>query len=183
MPLFREYEYDKQPFVRSLISVIACLIICFTLIFASTGKLAGVGDIPGQTEYVDRFIPEFLITPETAYFVGFIFIPWILPIAELIIGLLLVIGIWPRAAAICFLPLVFGFMANNSYMIANGIGQYPTCECFGIWEKFVGGLTPTQSLYFDVGLFILAVIIILVHPGPFFSHQLWINRIFNRDKI
>ena len=134
MPLFREYEYDKQPFVRSLISVIACLIIGFTLIFASTGKLAGVGDIPGQTEYVDRFITELLITPETAYFVGFIFIPWILPIAELIIGLLLVIGIWPRAAAICFLPLVFGFMANNSYMIANGIGQYPTCECFASGE-------------------------------------------------
>ncbi len=182
MPLFREYEYDKQPFVRSLISVVACLIVGLTLIFASTGKLAGIGDIPGQTEYVDRFIPEFLITPETAYFIGFIFIPWILPIAELIIGLMLVIGFWPRVAAICFIPLVFGFMVNNSYMIANGIGQYPSCECFGIWEKWVGGLTPTQSLYFDVGLFILAVIIILVHPGPFFSHQFWINRIFNREQ-
>ena len=183
MPLFREYEYDKQPFVRSLISVIACLIVGLTLMFASTGKLAGIGEIPGQTEYVDRFIPESLITPETAYFVGFIFIPWILPIAELIIGLLLVLGIWPRVAAICFIPLVFGFMANNSYMIASGIGKYPTCECFGIWEYWVGGLTPTQSLYFDLGLFILAVIIILVHPGPFFSHQFWINRIFNKEKL
>jgi uncharacterized membrane protein YphA (DoxX/SURF4 family) len=182
VPLFREYEYDRQPFVRTLISIIACLIVGLTLIFASTGKLAGVGDIPGQTEYIDRFIPDFLITPELAYFVGFVFIPWLLPIAELIIGLMLVVGIWPRLAAILFLPLVFGFMANNAYMIATGVDKYPTCECFGIWERLVGGLTPTQSLYFDVALFILAVIIIIVHPAPFFSNQPWINRLFAREK-
>ena len=181
MPLF--YEYEKQPMVRSIISIVACTLIGLTLLAAGGGKLANLGQIPGQTEFLDRFIPDFLLTPELAYFVGMVFIPWILPIAEILIGLLLIIGIWPRFVIILFLPLVLGFMANNSYMIATGVDKYPTCECFGIWELWFGGLTPTQSMYYDIGLFILAVIIIVVHPGPFFSHQFWINRIFSRDKI
>ncbi|MCX5996226.1 MAG: hypothetical protein NTV42_01140 [Chloroflexi bacterium] len=138
--------------------------------------------MPGQTEFLDRFIPDFLMTPDFARFIGLVFIPWILPVAEILIGLALVIGIWPRLIAILFLPLVLGFMANNSYMIATGVDKYPICECFGVWEQWLGGLTPLQSMYYDIILLILAVIIIIVQPAPFLSHQFWINKFLSRDK-
>jgi uncharacterized membrane protein YphA (DoxX/SURF4 family) len=177
------YEYDSQPMVRSVISVIFCVLIGLILLFAGTGKLAGLGQIPGQTEFLDKFIPDFLLTPAFAQFVGLVFIPWILPILEILIGLLLIIGIVPRLIAIIFLPLTLGFMANNSYMIASGVDKYPTCECFGIWEQnWFGGLTPMQSLYVDVGLFIMAIIIIFVHPLPFLANQFWIKRM-SRNKL
>jgi uncharacterized membrane protein YphA (DoxX/SURF4 family) len=178
-----DYEYDKQPLVRSVISIIACLLVGLTLIFAGGGKLANLGQIPGQTEFLDRIIPDFLLTPEFARFIGLTFIPWILPAGEVLLGLLLVIGIWPRFMAILVLPLTLGFMANNSYMISQGLDKYPQCECFGIWEQWLGGLTPIQSMYYDVALFILAVIIIIVHPGSFFAHQIWINKLISRDKL
>lgn len=174
---------DSQPTVRSFICVVACIIIGAIFIFAGTGKLAGLGQVPGQTEFLDRFIPDFLLTPEFARFIGLVFIPWILPIGEILIGLALIIGIWPRLMAIGIILLSLGFMANNSYMIATGLDKYPTCECFGVWEEWFGGLTPTQSMYIDVGLFILALLIIILLPGPFLTHQFWMNKILNRHKI
>jgi len=180
MPL--DYGYEKKPTVRGIISIVACMLIGLTLLFAGGGKLANLGQIPGQTEFLDRFIPDFLMTPEFARFIGTVFIPWVLPSAEIILGLLFIIGIWPRLIALLMLPLVLGFMANNSYMISQGLDKYPDCTCFGIWEQWLGGLTPIQSMYFDVVLLILAVIIIVVQPAPFFSHQFWINKILSRDK-
>jgi uncharacterized membrane protein YphA (DoxX/SURF4 family) len=177
------YDYDSQPTVRSVISIVACVIIGAVFIFAGTGKMAGLGQVPGQTEFLDRFIPDFILTPEFARFIGLVFIPWILPIAEILVGLGLIVGIWPRLLAIFVGLLSLGFMANNSYMIATGVDKYPTCECFGIWELWFGGLTPTQSLYIDIGLFILTLLIIILHPGPFFAHQFWVNRILSRNKI
>lgn len=88
------------------------------------------------------------------------------------------IGIWPRLFAIVFIPLVLGFMANNSYAIAIGREKFPECECFGIF----GGLTPLQSMYIDIGMFILVVLIIVVHPSPFFSHQFWVNKLLSKKK-
>jgi uncharacterized membrane protein YphA (DoxX/SURF4 family) len=173
------YEYDNQPMVRSIISIIACVIIGAILLFAGVGKLAEFGTIPGQTDFLDKFIPDFLLTPDIARFIGLYFIPWILPIAEIIIGAALIIGIWPRIFAIISIALFFGFMANNSYAIANGMEKFPECECFGIF----GGLTPIQSMYMDIGMFILAVLIIVIHPGGFFAHQFWINKIFRKNKI
>ncbi len=180
MPI--DYGYEKKPTVRSVISIVACILIGLTLIFAGGGKLADLGQIPGQTEFLDRFIPDFLMTPEFARFIGTVFIPWILPSAEIILGLLLVSGIWPRLIALLVLPLVLGFMANNSYMISQGLDKYPECTCFGIWEQWLGGLTPFQSMYYDIVLLILAVIIIIMQPWPFFSHHFWINKFLSRDK-
>jgi uncharacterized membrane protein YphA (DoxX/SURF4 family) len=177
-----DYGYGKKATVRSVISIVACLLVGLTLVLAGGGKLANLGQVPGQTEFLDRFIPDFLMTPEFAQFIGLVFIPWILPTAEILIGLTLITGIWPRLMAILFLPLVLGFMANNSYMIATGVDKYPTCECFGVWEQWLGGLTPLQSMYYDIILLILAVIIIIVQPAPFLSHQFWINKVLSRDK-
>ena len=173
------YEYDNQPMVRSIISIIACVLIGAIFLFAGVGKLAEFGTIPGQTDFLDKFIPDFLLTPDVARFIGLVFIPWILPIAEVALGAALIIGIWPRLAAIIVIPLVLGFMANNSYAIANGMEKFPECECFGVF----GALTPIESMYMDIGMFILAVLIIVIHPGGFFAHQFWINRIFARKKI
>jgi uncharacterized membrane protein YphA (DoxX/SURF4 family) len=173
------YEYDKQPMVRSIISIIACVLIGAILLIAGIGKIAEFGTIPGQTDFLDKFIPDFILTPDFARFIGLVFIPWILPIAEILIASALIIGIWPRLMAIIFIPLVFGFMANNSYAIATGMEKFPECECFGIF----GFLTPIQAMYMDIGMFILAVLIIVIHPGGFFAHQFWINRIFTRKKI
>jgi len=168
------YEYDNQPIVRSTISIVACVIIGAILIFAGLGKLAEFGTIPGQTDFLDKFIPDFLLTPDFARFIGLIVIPWILPITELVIGAALIIGIWPRVFAIICIPMFLGFMANNSYAIAQGMEKFPECECFGIF----GALTPIQSIYMDIGMFILAVLIIVIHPGGFFAHQFWLNRLF-----
>ena len=176
MPI--DYGYEKKPTVRGIISIVACILIGLTLIFAGGGKLANLGTIPGQTEFLDRFIPDFLMTPDFARFIGLVMIPWILPITEVILGLLLVIGLWPRFIAILVLPMVLGFMANNSFMISQGLEKYPDCTCFGVWEQWLGGLTPLQSMYYDILLLILALIIIIVQPGPFFSHAYWINKIW-----
>ncbi len=173
------YEYDNQPMVRSIISIIACVLIGAILLIAGIGKIAEFGTIPGQTDFLDKFIPDFIFTPDVARFIGLFFIPWILPIAEIIIAAALIIGIWPRIFAIICIPLFLGFMANNSYAIANGMEKFPECECFGVF----GALTPIQSMYMDIGMFILAVLIIVIHPGGFFAHQFWINRIFARKKI
>jgi uncharacterized membrane protein YphA (DoxX/SURF4 family) len=172
------YEYESQPMARSIISIAACTIIGAILLFAGIGKLAELGTIPGQTEFLDKFIPDFILTPELAGFIGMVFIPWILPLSEILIGAALVIGIWPRLVAILFIPMVLGFMANNSYAIAIGREKFPECECFGIF----GGLTPLQSMYFDIGMFILAILIIVLHPGRFFSHQFWINKLLSKKK-
>lgn len=173
------YEYDSQPLVRSVISALACAIIGLILLFAGIGKLSQLGTIPGQTEFLDKFIPDFILTPEFARFIGLYFIPWIMPVVEILMGAAMIIGIWPRLLAILFIPLVLGFMANNWYAISAGMDKFPECECFGIF----GALTPIQSMYIDVGMFILAIIIIVVHPLPFFSHQLWINRALSKSKI
>ena len=103
------YEYDSQPMVRSVISIVACVLIGAILLIAGVGKIAEFGTIPGQTDFLDKFIPDFILTPDLARFIGLVFIPWILPIAEIILGAALIIGIWPRLVAILFIPLVFGF--------------------------------------------------------------------------
>ncbi|MCX6001831.1 MAG: DoxX family membrane protein [Chloroflexi bacterium] len=173
----------SQPSARYIISLIACIIIGLVLLIAGTGKLIGIGQMPGQTEFLDRFIPDFLLTPESAQFIGLIFIPYILPIVETALAILLFMGMWPRLAAIIVVPLTLGFMANNTWTISQGIDKYPDCVCFGAWETLTGArFTPTQSLYIDIVLFVLAVIVIFVHPGRFFSSQFWFAKKSTNDR-
>jgi uncharacterized membrane protein YphA (DoxX/SURF4 family) len=164
----------EQWSVRGIISYAACLIIAFIMFFAGTGKLIGMGQMPGQTEFLDRFIPDFLLTPETAQFIGTVFIPYMLPVIETVLAVLLVVGLWPRVVALIVIPLTLGFMANNIWAIGQGEDKFPDCVCFGAWETLTGArFTPTQSLYIDIGLFILAVIVIVIFPGRFLSSQFW----------
>ena len=168
---------NKKLWLRHSLSIAACLLIGFILLIAGTGKLFGFGQMPGQTEFLDRFIPDFLMTPEFARFIGMVFIPYLLPIIEVFVAALLLIGMWPRVMGLIVMPLTLGFMANNLWTIGQGVDKFPDCPCFGIWETWTGvRFTPTQSLYIDIGLFVLAALIVFVHPGRFFSHQFWFTR-------
>jgi uncharacterized membrane protein YphA (DoxX/SURF4 family) len=146
----------NSPNLKDIVSISASVIVGLLLLLAGTGKLFGFGQMPGQTEFLDRFIPDFLMTPEFARFIGVVFIPYLLPVIEVVIAVLLLAGIWPRVMALIVMPLTLGFMANNLWTIGQGVDKFPDCPCFGIWETWTGvRFTPTQSLYIDIGLFIL----------------------------
>jgi uncharacterized membrane protein YphA (DoxX/SURF4 family) len=167
---------------RSKISLVASIIVGLILAFAGSGKIFGIGEMPGQTMmFLSQVIPGFLYI-HVYTFVEDIFLPHFVPAIELALGIFLLLGIWPRFMAIFTLLLSMVFMANNSWLISIGMQQFPSCECFGIWEKMFGTLTPLQSLYIDIGLFLLSLTIILVRPGGFFSSPGWATMLNQRIK-
>jgi len=130
--------------------------------------VAGFGKIPGQTEFIDALLQSFWIPP-VAYFIGYC-LPWV----EAVLGVLLVIGVFPRIAAGLCLPLTAGFIANNSWALSQGIEKFPQCgHCFGIWEEWMGGISPLHALCLDVVLFCLALTILLLHPRGFLDFRPW----------
>jgi len=166
---------------RAIISLVAGIIVGLTLIIAGMGKAIGFGEVPGQTiEFIGDILPKAFINPTTVFLIFEIFIPYILPGVEMILGIFLLIGFVPRLAAVICLPLTLAFMSNNIWSISQGLDKFPECVCFGIWEKLFGGLTPVQALGYDIGLFVLALVIILVHPGRFLSSREWLTKPFKR---
>jgi len=138
------------------------------LFLGLTLLVSGVGKIPGQAEFIDALLQS-LWTPAVAYFIGYC-LPWV----EAALGVLLLIGVFPRIAAGLSLPLTAGFMANNSWALSQGIKQFPQCAfCFGIWEEWLGSISPLHALCLDVLLFCLALIILLLHPGGFLDFRPW----------
>jgi len=133
--------------------------------------VSGSGKIPGQAEFIGALLQSFW-TPPVAYFIGYC-LPWV----EVILGVALFVGLFPRIAAGLSLPLTAGFMANNSWALSHGIKQFPQCAyCFGIWEKWLGSISPLQALSLDVVLFCLALVIILFHPSGFLDFRPWFIR-------
>lgn len=162
---------------RARVSLVAIIIIGVTLFAAGIGKAIGFGEIPGQTvEFLGDVLPEAFITPVTVFLIYEIFIPYVLPGTEILFGIFLLIGFVPRLVSVLFLPLTLAFMSNNIWAINQGLDKFPECVCFGVWEKLLGGLTPVQALCYDIGLFVLAVIIIWLHPGGFLSSRKWITK-------
>jgi len=144
------------------------VILGSSLFLGLTLLVSGSGKLPGQTEFIDALLQSFW-TPPLAYFIGYC-LPWV----ELTLGVLLLIGVFPRIAAGLSLPLTAGFMANNSWALSQGIEQFPQCaHCFGIWEEWLGSISPLQALCLDVVLFCLALIILLFYPGGFLSFRPW----------
>ncbi len=176
------YEDQNANKTRSIISLIACILVGLTLVIAGSGKLIGFGEVPGQTiEFIGDILPEAWITPGSVYFLFEIFVPYVLPISELLLGLLLLVGLASRLIAILCIPLIISFMVNNIWVIGQGLDKFPECVCFGIWETFFGGLTPVQSLIYDITLFVLVIIIIFVHPGRFLASRPWLEKIITRE--
>jgi len=139
-----------------------------TILLGITLLVAGSGKVPGQTEFIDILLGSFW-TPTLAYFIGYC-LPWI----EIILGMLLLLGVYSRIAAALCLPLIVGFIANNSWALSQGMEQFPQCGyCFGIWEELLGAISPLQSLYIDIVLLCLALIILLFYPRNFLCFRPW----------
>jgi hypothetical protein len=99
----------------------------------------------------------------------------------MLLGLLLLVGLVPRLIAILCIPLIAAFMTNNIWSIGQGLDKFPECVCFGIWETFFGGLTPVQSLIYDIVLFILVIVIIFVLPGRFLASRPWMEKLITKE--
>jgi len=164
----REHEHDssidltkqrvKNGWQRVLVSLGPSIFLGLILLVSGSGK------VPGQTEFIDALLKSFWTLP-LAYFIGYC-LPWV----EVALGVLLLMGVFPRIAAGLCLPLIAGFIANNSWALSQGMEQFPQCgHCFGIWEEFLGAISPLQALCLDIVLFCLALIILLFHPGGFLS--------------
>jgi uncharacterized membrane protein YphA (DoxX/SURF4 family) len=176
---FKYYRWEKA---RNIAGLVACIVIGLTLVASGSGKLFAIGEVPGQTiEFLGFILPKALLTPWMVTFIYDIAIPFVLPAVELAIGLLLLIGFAPRLIAAIFIPLTFMLMGNNIYSIHIGMDKYPNCECFGLWEKIFGTLKPSQSLVFDIVLFVLAVVIIVVVPLGFFQSRKWLRNLGHKE--
>jgi uncharacterized membrane protein YphA (DoxX/SURF4 family) len=133
--------------------------------------VAGTGKLPGQAEFVDALLKSFW-TPAIAYFIGYC-LPWL----EMGLGVFLLLGLFPRIAAVLCLPLIAGFMANNSWALIHGIEKFPECgHCLGIWERFLGALSPLGALVIDILLLGLALIVMLLYQEDFLTFQPWFIR-------
>jgi len=137
------------------------------LIFAT----AGLGKLLHQTEaYKLFFSPDFL-TPALAKAV-FIWLPRL----ELIIGLLLIIGVAAKLVTIFSSVLIAGFITNNVWLLAQGLGDKP-CGCFGIAERIAQGrLSTLGSLYVDIAMLALVLIILFYYQSRFFNIYPWFLR-------
>ncbi len=101
----------------------------------------------------------------------------LLPWAELCLGVALVFNVFPRFAALLGIPLICGFISNNGWALTQGMEEYPACGyCFGVFEKFLGSLSPFQSLVLDFVLLASALAIVIFHPDRFFSFRPWVLR-------
>ena len=130
--------------------------------------VSGTGKLPGQAEFTDALLQSFW-TSQVAYFIGYC-LPWV----EVVLGVLLLIGVFSRIAAGLSLLLTAGFMANNSWALSQGIEQFPQCaQCFGVWEEWLGSISPLQALCIDIVLFGLALIVLLLHSDRFLTFRPW----------
>jgi hypothetical protein len=117
-----------------------------------------------------------------AFTYNFIF-PVAIPAIELVIAVFIIIGFMPRLMAAITIPLTLVFIADNSYAISIGIGEFASCSCFGFWESMFGALTPVQSLVYDIVLLALAIIVIVLHPGGFFQSREWLRNLGKKKEI
>ncbi len=132
--------------------------------------IAGLGKLLRQAETYRIFYAsdKALLTPALA---GVLSV-W-LPRIELIVGLLLIIGVATKLIVIFSSVLIAAFIANNSWLLSQGLGYEP-CGCFGILEIiFRGSLSTTGALYLDIGMLALAFMAIFWYPGNLLTTRLW----------
>ena len=133
--------------------------------------IAGLGKLLSQAESFKTIFnpfPDFL-APIFAEVVS----TWI-PYIELIVGLLLVIGIAAKLAAAFSSVLIAGFIANNSWMLNQGLGYEP-CGCFGIVERITQAeLSTVGALYLDIAMLALVLIILFCYQSNFLNIYPWL---------
>jgi len=144
------------------------VVVGSAILLGLTMVVSGTGKIPGQIEFIDALLKSFW-TPTVAYFVGYC-LPWV----EVVFGVFLLLGLFPRIVAALCISLTLGFIASNGWAIINGIEKFPECSyCFGVWEEFLGTLSPLGALIFDIVLLGLALIVLLLHKEGFLTFQPW----------
>jgi len=152
---------------RYWVSVGASIILGLIFVTAALGKLLQ------QTETFKIFYTsdKALLTPALADAVAV----WLPPI-ELVVGLLLIIGIATKLVAVFSSGLIAAFMVNNSWLLSQGLGHEP-CDCFGVLEIiFQGSLSTTGALYLDIGMLVLAFIVVFCYPRHLLTTRLWFLR-------
>lgn len=166
--------------VRGVVSPVAAILLGLTFIASGSGKLFGGFETSAQVmAFINDILPEALLIPPVIHFIYNILVPYLFPIAELALGACLLIGFLPALAALLSLPLLFVFLATNVWTLTAG--GYETCAgCFGLWEEIFGHLTPVQSLTIDILLIVLALLVILMHPGKFLSSGRPVTLLFKR---
>ena len=154
------------------------VVVGLATVLGLTLLVSGTGKLPGQTEFAVALLKSFW-TPTLAYFISYC-LPWI----ETGLGLFLFLGIFPRIAAALCLPLTVGFIANNSWALIHGVEKFPVCAyCFGMWEEFLGALSPLGALILDVVLLCLALIVSLLHQEGFLTFHPWFIRRDTGEKL
>jgi peroxiredoxin/uncharacterized membrane protein YphA (DoxX/SURF4 family) len=167
--------------MRKKVGIVLAVLLGLTFIASGSGKILGMEQTPAQIiDFISSLIPEAILTPVLVSFLYDIFIPYVLPWAELILGLLLVFGFFPRLVAAICLPLIAALMGSNIFAINQG--SYTTCaSCFGIWERALGSLSPTQALVIDIVLMLFAIGIIVILPVKFLSGGSWLGNLARGD--
>ena len=150
---------------RYWLTLIASIVL--GLIFITSG----VGKLLGQSAFLFSVSSVLSMIPKLASVIAGWF-PWV----ELIIGVLLITGIALQFVALLSTVLIAAFMFHNSWMIAHGMGYQP-CPCLGVFERvFQGKLSTIGSLYVDIGLLILALVIYFCYQGNLFDIRPWFLR-------
>ncbi len=146
---------------RYVLSVVASIILGLVFTIAGAGKLLNLA----ETDSIPYSPDAVSLAPILAS--GFS--AWFPPVVELILGLLLIIGVATRLMATFSSVLIAIYIGYNGWMIGHG-RAYEPCGCLGIFDRiFAGDLSTMQSLFIDVGLLILAAIILFACPGDFFA--------------
>ena len=144
------------------------MVLAPQLFYSLVFIISGTGKLPGQAEFADVLLKSFW-GPLMAFLIARL-LPW----AELLLGVALMLNLFPRATALAGIPLIAGFMANNGWALAQGMAKYPACGyCFGVFEKWIGELSPLQSLVIDVVLLASALAVVCFHPDRFLSFRPW----------
>ena len=133
---------------------------------------SGIGKLLGQSAFLLNILLPVPLMPTVLATIIADWLPWV----ELILGVCLIMGVAAQVGALLSTVLVAVFITYNSWMIGNGLGYRP-CGCLGVLDKvFLGELSTTQSLYIDIGLLILALIIYFGYQGGFFDVRPWFLR-------
>ena len=157
---------------KNAVVVSSALFIGLILLISGTGK------VPGQLEFFWALLQTFW-TPAMAYFISYL-LPWV----EIILGIFLLVGLFPRIAAALCLPIIAGFIANNSWAVSKGLEEFQQCAyCFGAWEEFLGNLSPLGALILDIVLLGLALIVLILHEEGFLTFRPWFIRRQTKERV
>ena len=154
------------------------LAIGASILLGSVFVAAGLGKLLQPAEVFKIFFasyPAYLLGSLAPAFFKAIFV-W-LPRIELIVGFLLIMGITVKLMAAFSAVLIAAFIANNSWLLSQGLGYEPCSGCFGMLERITQArLSTVGALYLDIGMLVFVLIILFCYPGNFLTTRPWFFR-------